>query len=263
MKSRIRVASFNVNGIRARLPLVVKWLERERPHLVGIQETKVRDEDFPRAPLEELGYRLAFRGQKGFNGVAVLSLYPMKILRTSLPDNGLPDEARLILVEVCGIRVLNTYVPQGTDPASEKFLYKLRWLRRLRSFMEHHLDPQDFALWIGDFNVAPRPEDVYDPQGLLGQIGFHPEEHRALEEVRQWGWVDVFRRHVRGRGHYTFWDYRIRRAVDRGLGWRLDHIWATEPLARRSLKAWIDVSPRREPRPSDHAPVLAEFHMAE
>jgi exodeoxyribonuclease-3 len=261
MSPSIRVASFNVNGIRARLPLLVDWLERERPHVVGLQETKVRDEDFPRAPLEELGYRLALRGQKAFNGVAVLSLLPMEVLQTGLQDEDPSDEARLILVEFCGIQLLNTYVPQGTDPTSERFYYKICWLRRLRSFMERTLDPHGLVLWIGDFNVAPGAEDVYDPQGLLGQIGFHPAEHRALEEVRRWGWVDVFRRHVRGGGHYTFWDYRIRHAVDRGLGWRVDHIWATEPLARRSLRAWIDVSLRRAPRPSDHTPVLAEFHV--
>lgn len=255
----LRVASFNVNGIRARMPLLLEWMERASPHLLGLQETKVSDPEFPREPLEKAGYFCAFSGQKGFNGVAVLSRGPIEVLQEGLEDGGPPDRSRLLLVRTFGLPVLNTYVPQGTSVGSERFLYKLKWLERLLGFMERRLSPREPALWLGDFNVAPEPIDVYDPAALEGEIGFHPEERAALERLRQWGWVDVFRLHVKEGGHYTFWDYRLRGAVSRGLGWRVDHIWATGPLARSSLNAWIELEPRRAHRPSDHAPILAEF----
>jgi exodeoxyribonuclease-3 len=261
MTTHLRVASFNVNGIRARFPSLVAWLQEVRPDLVCLQETKVQDAEFPRAPLEALGYQCAFRGEKGFNGVAVLSRTPIEVMGTGL-DDGLPrDESRLILVRAAGITWLNTYVPQGTAPDSDRFRYKIQWFERLRAFMERAFQPRDALIWMGDFNVAPEPRDVYDPERLRGEIGFHPEEHRALEAVCRWGWVDVFRLHVQERGHYTFWDYRIRNALARGMGWRVDHIWATALMARRSARAWIDVKPRSGERPSDHAPILAEFEL--
>lgn len=255
----LKVASFNVNGIRARMPVLLEWLQRVRPEILALQETKVEDAQFPVEVLEAQGYQCAFCGQKGFNGVAVLSRRPIKVLQEGFQDGGPPDRERLLFVQTIGIRVLNTYVPQGTSPDSERFLYKLQWFSRLREFMHKCLNPEDTALWLGDFNVAPEPADVYDPEGLDGEIGFHPRERAALEEVRAWGWVDVFRLHVKERGHYTFWDYRMRGAISRGLGWRVDHIWATRPLAAKSLRAWIDLEPRRAQRPSDHTPVLAEF----
>jgi len=260
MSEFIRVASFNVNGIRARLPSLVAWLQEARPDVACLQETKVQDVEFPREPLEAQGYQCVFRGEKGFNGVAVLSRGPVEVLRVGLDDGLSGDESRLILVRVAGIALLNTYVPQGTSPDSDRFRYKIRWFERLRVFMERAFRPEDNVIWVGDFNVAPEPTDVYDPERLRGEIGFHPEEHRALDEVRQWGWLDVFRCHVHEGGHYTFWDYRIRNALARGMGWRVDHIWATEPMAHRSVRAWVDVKPRQAQRPSDHAPILAEFH---
>jgi exodeoxyribonuclease-3 len=261
MSPLFRVASFNVNGIRARLPLLLSWLQEEGAEVVCLQETKVQDADFPREALEGLGFECAFRGEKGFNGVAVLSREPMEVLCVGLDDGGPPDEARLILTRILGIPVLNTYVPQGTAPDSERFQYKLEWFGRLRGFLERHFKPDKPLVWVGDFNVAPEPRDVYDPEGLWGSIGFHPQEHQALEGIRQWGLVDIFRLHAAGGGRYTFWDYRVRNALARGMGWRVDHIWATEPMGRRSKGAWIDVGPRRSERPSDHTPILAEFEV--
>lgn len=256
---RFTVASFNVNGIRARLELLIWWLESNRPHVVALQETKVPDEEFPLEQIHRIGYQCAYSGQKGFNGVAVLSLFELGVLKVGFEDSGPQDKARLILVETLGLKVLNTYVPQGTSVESERFQYKIQWFSRLRRFMEENLSPNDPALWLGDFNVAPEPEDVFDPVGLEGQVGFHPEERKALHEVKTWGWVDVFRLHVKEAGHYTFWDYRIPRALSRGMGWRVDHIWATPPLAQASIRSWIETSLRASPRPSDHAPVMAEF----
>ena len=261
MSTLFRVASFNVNGIRARLSSLLSWIHQQPPDVVCLQETEVQDGEFPREALQELGYICAFRGQKGFNGVAVLSRQPMEVVHIGLDDEGPPDEARLILVRVLGIPILNTYVPHGTVPDSERFEYKLEWFLRIRGFLERHFKPEEPMVWAGDFNVAPEARDVYDPEGLLGSIGFHPEEHRALEEVRQWGLVDVFRLHVAEGGQYTFWDYRVRNALARGMGWRVDHIWATEPMARNSKRSWIDVEPRKSQRPSDHTPILAEFEV--
>jgi exodeoxyribonuclease-3 len=261
MSTSFRVASFNVNGIRARLPFLLSWLQEEMPDVVCLQETKVQDSEFPREVLEGLGFTCAFRGQKGFNGVAVLSREPTDVLGVGLDDDGPPDEARLILIRILGVPVLNTYVPHGTSPDSDRFQYKLKWLGRVRGFLERHFKPDGPLIWVGDFNVAPEARDVYDPEGLRGAIGFHPEEHRALEEVRQWGLLDVFRLHVAEGGQYTFWDYRLRNALARGMGWRVDHIWATKPMARRSKRSWIDQNPRRSERPSDHTPILAEFEL--
>jgi exodeoxyribonuclease-3 len=253
MSTLFRVVSFNVNGIRARLPVLLSWLEKEAPEVVCLQETKVQDTEFPRESLEGLGFMCAFRGEKGFNGVSVLSREPMELLRVGLDDEGPPDEARLILIRVLGIPLLNTYIPQGTAPDSDRFQYKLEWFQRLRGFLARHFKPEEPLIWVGDFNVAP--------EALRGAIGFHPEEHRALEEVRQWGFVDVFRLHIAEGGHYTFWDYRVPNALARGMGWRVDHIWATEAAARRSQRAWVDLEPRRSERPSDHTPILAEFEV--
>ncbi len=261
MSTLFRVASFNVNGIRARLSSLLSWLHQQPPDVICLQETKVQDGEFPQEALQELGYMCAYRGQKGFNGVAVLSRQPMEVVHIGLDDKRPPDEARLILVRIFGIPILNTYVPHGTVPDSEQFDYKLTWFRRLRGFLERHFKPEEPLVWVGDFNVAPEARDVYDPEGLLGSIGFHREEHRTLEQVRRWGLVDVFRLHVAEGGHYTFWDYRVRNALARGMGWRVDHIWATEPMARRSKRSWIDVGPRMSQRPSDHTPILAEFEV--
>jgi exodeoxyribonuclease-3 len=261
MEGLLRVASFNVNGIRARMPLLMEWIQKVRPHILALQETKVSDEEFPREEILRAGYYCVWSGRKGFNGVAVLSLEEISTIEHGLKDGGPPDPDRLILVETYGLKVLNTYVPQGTAVDSEKFRYKLTWFSRLLRFMEERLDPALPILWLGDFNVAPEEKDVYDPVHLDGQIGYHPKEREALERIRKWGWVDVFRLHVDAPRHYTFWDYRIPKALERGLGWRVDHIWATRPLASLSRKAWIDTQPRKAQRPSDHAPILAEFQM--
>jgi exodeoxyribonuclease-3 len=241
--------------------LLLSWLQETGPEVVCLQETKVQDRDFPDPALKKLGYSTVYRGEKGFNGVAVLSQEPAEVLRFGLDDTGPPDEARLVLVRLCGFSLLNTYVPQGTAPESDRFRYKLDWLGRIRRFLERHFTPDEPLVWVGDFNVAPEKRDVYDPEGLLGSIGFHPEEHRALGEVRQWGFVDLFRLHVDEDGQYTFWDYRVRNALARRMGWRVDHIWATEPMVQRCRGAWIDMGLRRAEKPSDHAPILAEFDV--
>lgn len=258
----MKIATFNANGIRARLPLILEWLAKESPDVLCVQETKVRDADFPGQPLVDLGYHCSFRGQKSYNGVAILSRNRPEEVAYGFADRDDTEEPRLIRAKVLGIPVVNTYVPQGYAPESEKFQYKLQWLGRLRDYFSEHFEPTVPLLWAGDFNVAPEPIDVYDPEKLLGSVGFHPDEHRALSAVKEWGFVDVFRTHESRDNMYTFWDYRIPEAVKRGLGWRIDHLWATPPLAEKSTRAWIDLAPRLSHKPSDHTVVVAEFDIA-
>ncbi|UCF10105.1 MAG: exodeoxyribonuclease III [Candidatus Bipolaricaulota bacterium] len=253
------VATWTVNSIRARMPIVVAWIDRVQPDLLCLQETRVDDPQFPGESLEALGYHLAFRGGKGRNGVAVLSRAPIEEVHVGIDDGGPPDEDRLLMARVGGVPIVNTYVPQGRDPDHPMFAVKLAWFERLRAFFERRFNPEGPLLWVGDLNVAPLPIDVHDPVRLDGQIGYHPRERDALAETASWGFVDVFRRHVTDGGQYTFYDYRARDPVSRGIGWRVDHILATAPLAERSTAAWIDTGPRVAERPSDHTPLVAEF----
>ncbi|MDD2554480.1 MAG: exodeoxyribonuclease III [Desulfotomaculaceae bacterium] len=254
-----KVASFNTNSIRARLPLVLDWLDREKVDVLCLQETKVEDKDFPLADFTKKGYNAVFNGRKSYNGVAIISPHVLEKVHTGIGDWAEADEARLIEATVKGIPVVNTYVPQGSDPNSDKFVYKLKWIRSLREYFDNRFKPDDCLIWMGDFNVAPEPIDVHNPKKLYGRIGFHPEEHKALQYVKEWGFVDVFRLHVKEGGHYTFWDYRRPNLFERNLGWRVDHIWATGPMAARSRRAWIDTKPRGEIKPSDHTFIGAEF----
>ncbi|HUU41312.1 MAG TPA: exodeoxyribonuclease III [Desulfatiglandales bacterium] len=259
----MKIASFNTNGIRARLPIIKPWLETEAVDVLCIQETKVQDQDFPGETFEEIGYRCAFRGQKSFNGVAILSKTPPATVSFGFADGDAQEEPRIITAHINGIPIVNTYAPQGTAPDSERFQYKLDWFQRIHAYFSKNFQPDKPLLWVGDFNVAPEPIDVHDPEGLLGSIGYHPEEHKALSAVKSWGFVDVFRMHHPHEKAYTFWDYRIPHAFRRGLGWRVDHIWATKCLADKSKRAWIDVGPRKLEKPSDHTFILAEFETAE
>jgi exodeoxyribonuclease-3 len=257
----MKVATFNANGIRARLGIILEWLTKESPDVLCLQETKVQDGDFPREPIEALGYHCTFRGQKAYNGVAILSKNLPEMVSAGFGDGDANEEPRLIIATIHNIHIANAYIPQGHSPESDKFQYKLSWFRRLEQYFSEHFQPEAPLLWTGDFNVAPEPKDVYDPDRLLGRIGFHPEEHRALAAVKTWGFVDVFRKHESGSNMFTFWDYRIPNAVKRGMGWRIDHIWATPALADKSTKAWIDVAPRLSKRPSDHTFLVAEFEI--
>jgi len=260
--SMLKVATYNTNSIRSRLELVLDWLHREAPDILCLQETKVQDADFPATPFQDAGYHLVFRGQKAHAGVAIVSQEEPQEMVFGFDDGGEPDEPRLIRTVIAGIPVVNTYVPQGRSPDSEHFQYKLEWLARLRALFERHYTPEKPLLWMGDFNVAPEPIDVHDPKRLKDHVDFHPEARAALERVQEWGFVDVFRRHhPEEPGQYTFWDYRVRGSLERGLGWRVDHIWATEPLAQRSTRAWIDVEARQAERPSDHTFLVAEFAL--
>ncbi|MEA3407299.1 MAG: exodeoxyribonuclease III [Chloroflexota bacterium] len=258
-----RVATFNANSIRVRLDQILAWMEKESADVVCVQETKVQDADFPRETVEEAGYQVVFRGQKGYSGVAVISREASQDVHYGFDGGGEEeqDEPRLIRVVVQGIPIVNTYVPQGRSADAPEFQYKLEWFDRLRDLFERNYSPDEPLLWVGDFNVAPEPIDIHDPDRLKNHVDFHPKARAALARVRAWGFVDLFRHHHPDEVQYTYWDYRTRNALERGLGWRVDHIWATEPLVEKSRDVWVDEEARRAERPSDHTFVVAEFEL--
>ena len=255
----MQIASYNVNSLRARLPIVLQWLIDSQVDVLCAQETKVQDVDFPTEAFDEIGYNVAFRGQKSYNGVAIVSKHLIEHVEYGLHDEP-KDEPRLIKAEIAGLTIVNTYVPQGHSPDSSKFQYKLQWFVRLFDYFRRNFSPEDSVLWVGDLNIAPTPIDVYDAKTLLGHVCFHPAVQEALNEVMAWGFEDVFRKHCDKAGEYTFWDYRMRNAFGRNLGWRLDHIMATKSLAKMSTSCTIAKDLRQAERPSDHVPIVAEFN---
>jgi exodeoxyribonuclease-3 len=255
-----KIATFNANSIRVRLDQILSWIEAEDADVVCVQETKVQDKDFPKSPIEDAGLHVAFAGQKSHAGVAILSRHEMENVQAGFDDGD--DKPRLLRAEINSVHVVNAYVPQGRSPDSDQFAYKLAWFERIRDLFETHYEPNDPLIWLGDFNVATEDIDVYDPDRLRGHVDFHPEAQAALEEVRSWGFVDVFRKHHPDEPEqFSYWDYRARNPIERGVGWRVDHIWATPPLAEQSTDAWIDVEARRAERPSDHTLLVAEFDL--
>ena len=204
---------------------------------------------------------VAFRGEKSYNGVAIIAKSPLKDVEHGLDDGGPADEARIIKAVVKKVNIVNTYVPQGYLPDTDKYAYKLEWLKRLRAYFERHFKPTDLMVWVGDLNVAPESIDVHDPVRLLGHVCFNPQVQAALQDVMAWGFVDVFRQHCKEAGQYSFWDYRFSKTVKQNLGWRLDHIMATKSLAKKSTACYIDKEPRMQANPSDHTFVIADFDV--
>lgn len=255
------IASFNCNSIRARMPVIQKWLETASPDVLCLQETKVQDGEFPEEDLLRAGYNSVFRGEKSYNGVAILAKEKMTDVFYGFDGKGNDEGSRLIAVKAGPVNIVNTYVPQGTSPDSEKFQYKLNWFARLEDFFGTRYNHKKPLLWLGDFNVAPEPFDVHNPKRLLGSVGYHPDEHAALARVKAGGFIDIFRKHCSDDGNYTFWDYRVKDGVSKGLGWRVDHIWGNAAAAEKSVRSWIDREPRLWEKPSDHTPILAEFRF--
>jgi exodeoxyribonuclease-3 len=256
----MKLATFNTNSIRARLPLIMDWVEKEGPDILCLQETKVQDEYFPATAFEDAGYQAFFRGQKAYNGVAIISRLPPTDIRLDLYSEG-DEEARFISARINDIHVASIYVPQGFAPGTAKFAHKLHWFNDLLAYIDKNYDPGLPLVLTGDFNVALEPIDVYDPEGLRGEVGFHPDEQAIMRQFLDWGLVDVFRKHEPNGGHYTFWDYRIPNAVKRRMGWRIDYILATLPLAEKSKSARIDIEARMRKKPSDHTFLIAEFDL--
>lgn len=255
----MRIATFNVNSIRTRLPVVLEWLNRHRPDVLCLQETKTPDENFPLEPIHQAGYKAWFRGRKGGNGVALLSPRNAEVVAYDFEDGGTPDPARFLAARVGTWLIVNTYVPQGRGIDHPMYAHKLEWLGRLRQWFERHADPSQAVLWLGDMNVAPQAIDLHHPENHARHVCFHTDVRAAYTRVVDWGFTDCYRRHYPESPGYTFFDYRTRDAIARGLGWRVDHILATRTVADRCRECWVDLDPRRAERPSDHAVVVADF----
>ncbi len=249
-----------MNSIRRRLPLVLDWLAKHSPDILCLQETKVQDADFPAEALEAAGYHVSFRGMKAYNGVATLSKQAPGQVIHGLHNGADNEDVRILQTVIGGIPIINTYVPQGYLITSEKYLYKLEWFGRLLPYFKEHLDPAKPALWVGDLNVAPEPIDVYHPDRRVNDVDFHIDARMAYQRALAWGFVDVFRKLHPERVQYTYWDF-FRNAFKNNLGWRIDHILATAPLAAQCGKADVDVDPRAAEGASDHTIVWAEFDI--
>jgi exodeoxyribonuclease III len=247
----MKIATFNANSIRTRQGIILDWLARTGTDILCVQETKVQDHLFPVEDFEKAGYHCCFKGQKSYNGVAIISKEPIENVSFGFDDEP-ADESRIIRAEIANMHIVNTYVPQGRDVSSEHYFYKLEWFNRLGRLFQKDYKPGDAVMWMGDLNVAPTEIDVHDPVRLLGHVCFNPEVSEALKSVTDWGFVDLFRQHNPGPGHFTFWDYRMRNTVQKNLGWRIDHIFGTEKAASRCKGCEIDIEPRKLERPSDH-----------
>ena len=256
----MRIATFNANSLRSRLDIILKWLGTHQPDILAIQETKVQDKDFPIEAFDQTGYHVVYRGQKSYNGVALLSREPPVEIISHLGQDP-TDAARFLKAKIGPVAILNTYIPQGMDVNSEKFRYKLNWFQWLHEYLQKHHHPEEPLIWLGDFNVARQDIDVHDPKRLWGHVCFCESVQNALENIAEWGFIDVFRKFHPEPDHYTFWDYRAPNGFERNIGWRLDYIMATAPLAKACINCQIDKEPRGWPRPSDHTFLMAEFEI--
>jgi exodeoxyribonuclease-3 len=252
----MRIATWNVNSVRARLERLVHWLGEQRPDVVCLQETKCLDEQFPREPLEELGYNVETFGQRTYNGVAILSRSrPDDVIR-GLPDDGEDAQRRVIGATVEDVLLLNLYVVNGEAVGSAKYAFKLEWMARLADFVATRYDMAEKVVLCGDFNVTFDDRDVYDPEAWRERVLCSTPEREALARVMEPGLADAFRRFQDEGGHYTWWDFRTRGfAGDRGL--RIDHFLMSPPALAACTGVEIDRAARGGEKPSDHAPVIA------
>jgi exodeoxyribonuclease-3 len=255
----VKVATWNVNSLNVRLNHLLQWLQAAAIDIVCLQETKLTDENFPVAALNEAGYRCLFSGQKTYNGVAILlkqdAVQQVDQVLTQLP--GLEDEQRrLIAATVDGVRVVCAYVPNGQAVGSDKYSYKLKWIASLNQWLREELRQHGQLLVAGDFNIAPEPSDVHDPEAWAGQVLFSEPERAAFRALLNLGLKDSFRLFEQPGRSFTWWDYR-NLAFRRKQGLRIDHILMSKELAARCTACSIDVGLRRLEQPSDHAPVIA------
>ena len=253
----MKIATWNVNSLNVRLPHVVEWLSSEAPDVLVLQEIKQVTEKFAADSFSEIGYQSFASGQKTYNGVANLSRAEMTDHVTDFP--GLDDPQRRILAStIDGVRVVNQYVPNGSEVGSEKYDYKLGWLKACRDFLTTELESHDNLIVLGDFNIAPDDRDVYDPEKWGDGILCSPKERDALKAITDLGLSDVFRQFEQPEKSFSWWDYRAA-GFQRNAGLRIDLILATEALAGTCKASYIDREPRAWERPSDHTPVIAEF----
>lgn len=254
----MKIATWNVNSIKSRLDHVLRWCEVNQPDVLCLQETKCVDEKFPHQKFRALGYdHIVFHGESSYNGVAIISKYAITDVQKNLPGKADP-QTRLIAGTINGIRIVNTYVPHGTKLGTNKFKYKLDWLQRLRKYFDKKFDLSENVVLCGDLNVAPHELDVWSVPVWKEKIHFTKPEREAIQNLKKWGFVDVFRQINDDAKEFSWWSH-FHNDFEKDRGLRIDHIWASPPLAARCTDCWIDKDPRGWEHPSDHAPVIAEF----
>jgi exodeoxyribonuclease-3 len=257
----LRIATWNIAGIKARLEVLLRWLEEEKPDIVGLQEIKSIDEAFPRAEIEALGYNVETHGQKSWNGVALLSKLPFDEVHRGLPGDDTDEQARLIegvfSVEGGAIRVCNIYLPNGNPVDTEKFPYKLRWMDRLNVFAAERLALEEPYILMGDFNLIPEPIDCHAPDQWWGDALFRPESLERFRTLQNMGMTDALRA-VSSEQQFTFWDYQAG-AWRRNAGIRIDHLMLSPQAADRLDGVFIHKDTRSWDKPSDHVPIEGTF----
>ncbi len=253
----MKVATWNVNSLKVRLPQVLDWLRKHEPDALCLQETKLEDAKFPEHDIRAAGYHAVYSGQKTYNGVAILSKLSATDAQSSIPGFDDPQK-RVLAATINGVRVICLYVPNGQSVDSDKYLYKLNWLARATDWLRLERAANDRLIVVGDFNVAPEERDVHDPKAWEGQVLCSVPERRAFQDLLAIGLVDGFRLFEQPPQAYTWWDYRMN-AFKRRMGLRIDHILLSNSLAATCRACSIDIEPRKNERPSDHAPVFAEI----
>lgn len=249
----LKLASWNVNSLKVRLDQVLSWLQSSSVDVLALQETKLVDEQFPVESFKAQGFHIAFSGQKTYNGVAVISRYPIIEPLTDIPDLSDPQR-RILAVTIEGIRFINLYVPNGAAVGTDKYDYKLMWLAKVSAWIKEQLKIHQRVAVVGDFNIAPADLDVHSPNEWLGQVLVSPPEREAFSELLNFGLRDSFREHFPEQQSFSWWDYRAA-GFRRNRGLRIDHILLSETLNADCIDCGIDVIPRQAERPSDHTPV--------
>ena len=259
MNKPFKIASWNVNSLKVRLPHVLQWLDKAHPDILVLQETKTIDENFPTEEIQEAGYQVVYSGQKTYNGVAILSKqdYLIEDVITDLPE--LDDHQRRIMAAtINGIRILNLYVVNGSEVGSEKFDYKLDWLEKVTAWVAEQSKKYPKFVILGDFNIAPGDRDVHNPKSWHEKILCSTPERNALKKILDLGFVDSFRMFEQDDDIFSWWDYRSG-GFDKNMGLRIDLVLSSELLAEQCIASYVDPEPRGWERPSDHAPVISEY----
>jgi len=256
----MKIATWNVNSLKVRLPHVLEWLAQNQPDVLCLQETKQEDINFPMAVLNAAGYQTTFSGQKTYNGVAILSRAPQENIQVGIPRFE-DHQKRVLAATVRGVRIVNVYIPNGQSLDSDKYQYKLAWLKALTAWLEVEMKDHPRLVLLGDYNIAPEDRDVHDPLAWAGQVLVSAPEREAFQALINLGMHDGFRLFEQNEKSFSWWDYRMN-AFRRNLGMRIDHILVSAPLASSCKTVTIDREIRKAERPSDHVPVMMDLEIA-
>ena len=255
----MKIATWNVNSLNVRLPHVLDWLAANKPDALCLQETKQEDSKFPYEALKEAGYQAIHSGQKTYNGVAIISPHQIDEVHMGIP-NFADEQKRLIAATINGVRIVCVYIPNGQAVGSDKYAYKLSWLKAFTPWLESEISKHTQLALLGDYNIAPEDIDCHDPAAWMGQVLVSEPEREAFKALIDLGLQDSFRLFEKGEGQFSWWDYRMA-GFRRNLGMRIDHILTTPALSKASTASYIDKAPRKLERPSDHTPVVLEFNI--